>query len=95
MLLVIGLLGKGYKSYYKKDEPKTPLLNIKVEDPPTPQLTNPTTLPSYSCYCSLDPNDFKNWGNLATASKKDIHFYSTTWASGIFTSLSPFLQQAN
>ena len=42
-----------------------PLLNIKKEEPPTPILTYPST-PS-SQYCSLDPNDFKNWGDLATA----------------------------
>ena len=54
----------------KKEEPWTPrLLNIKVKSPPTPNLQYPLKSPTTpsSCYCSLDPNDFENWGDLATA----------------------------
>ena len=51
----------------KKEEPSTPMLfNIKVKSPPTLTLQYPfrsPTTPS-SCYHSLDPNDFKNWGDL-------------------------------
>ena len=54
----------------KKEEPPSPtLVNIKVESSPTPNLQHtsksPTTPSSH--YCSLDPNDFMNWGDLATA----------------------------
>ena len=53
----------------KKEEFSTPLLNIKVESPPTLNLQYPSQSPTTpsSHYCSLDPNDFKNWGDLATA----------------------------
>ena len=52
----------------KKEAPSTPLLNIKVESPPTPDLPYPPspTTPS-SCYHSLDPNDFIDLGDSATA----------------------------
>ena len=54
----------------KKEEPSTPtLVNIKVESPPTLNLQYPSRSPTTpsSCYHSLDPNYFKNWGDLATA----------------------------
>ena len=57
---------------YIKGEPSTPLLNIKVESPPTPTLQYPSspTTPS-SCYHSLDPNNFmvlvKNWNKVPRA----------------------------
>ena len=54
----------------KKEEPLTPtLVNIKVKSPPTPNLLYPLKSPTTpsSHYHSLDPNDFKNWGDLATA----------------------------
>ena len=52
----------------KKEEPPTPLLNIKVESPPTPDLQYPPSpMTPSSCYCSLNPNDFVDWGDLATA----------------------------
>ena len=52
----------------KKEEPLTPLLNIKVESPPILNLQYPSQSPTTpsSCYHSLDPNDFENWGYLAT-----------------------------
>ena len=54
----------------KKEEPSTPaLFNIKVESPPTLNLQYPSKSPltPSSCYHSLDPNNFVNWGDLATA----------------------------
>ena len=54
----------------KKEEPSTPTLdNIKVKSPPTLNLQYPLQSPTTpsSRYRSLDPNDFKNWGDLATA----------------------------
>ena len=54
----------------KKEEPTFPtIVNIKVELPSTPHLQYPSKSPTTpsSCYCSLDPNDFKDWGDLATA----------------------------
>ena len=57
---------------YIKGEPSTPLLNIKVESPPTPTLQYPSspTTPS-SCYHSLGPNNFmvlvKNWNKVPRA----------------------------
>ena len=50
----------GKDTKVKKEEPKTPLLNIKVEDPPTSHLTYPSTSPASSHYHSLDTNDFEN-----------------------------------
>ena len=54
----------------KKEEPTSlTIVNIKVKSPSTPHLQYPSrspTMPS-SRYRSLDPNDFKNWGDLATA----------------------------
>ena len=46
----------------KKEEPLTPLLNIKVESPPILNLQYPSQSPTTpsSCYHSLDPNDFEN-----------------------------------
>ena len=53
-----------------KEEPTSPtIVNIKVESPSTPHLQYPSwspTTPS-SHYRSIDPNDFENWGDLATA----------------------------
>ena len=54
----------------KKEEPLTPtLLNIKVKSPSTLNLQYPLKSPiaPSSYYRSLDPNDFENWGDLATA----------------------------
>ena len=54
----------------KKEEPSTPtLVKIKVKSPPTLNLQYPSQFPTTpsSCYCSLDPNDFENWGDLAAA----------------------------
>ena len=42
----------------KKEEPSTPLLNIKVKSPPTPCLHYPPSSMSLSHFCSIDPNDF-------------------------------------
>ena len=54
----------------KKEELTSPtIVNIKVKSPSTPHLQYPSqspTMPS-SHYRSLDPNDFENWGDLATA----------------------------
>ena len=47
----------------KKEEWSTPNPNIKVEELPTPNLLYPS---NPSCYTSLDPNYFMNWGDLAT-----------------------------
>ena len=45
------------------------IVNIKVKSPSTPHLLYPSQSPTtpLSHYRSLDPNDFKNWGDLATA----------------------------
>ena len=54
----------------KKEEPISPtIVNIKVESPSTPHLQYPSRSPTTpsSRYRSLDPNDFKNWGDSATA----------------------------
>ena len=54
----------------KKEEPTSPtIVNIKVESPSTPHLLYPSQSPTTPslCYRSLDLNDFKNWGDLATA----------------------------
>ena len=54
----------------KKEEPTSPtIVNIKVESPSTPHLQYPSPSPSTSSsrYRSIDPNDFENWGDLATA----------------------------
>ena len=54
----------------KKGEPTSPtIVNIKVKSPSTPHLLYPSKSPTTpsSRYHSLDPNDFKNWGDLATA----------------------------
>ena len=54
----------------KKEESTSPtIVNIKVELPSTPHLQYPSQSPTTpsSHYHSLDPNDFKNWGDLATA----------------------------
>ena len=54
----------------KKEELTSPtIVNIKVESPSTPHLQYPSKSPTTpsSCYHSLDPNDFENWGDLATA----------------------------
>ena len=53
----------------KKEEPTSPtIVNIKVELPSTPHLQYPSRSPTTpSCYRSIDPNDFKDWGDLATA----------------------------
>ena len=53
----------------KKEEPLTAtLFNLKVESPPTLNLQYPSKSPTApsSHYHSLDPNDFVNWGDLAT-----------------------------
>ena len=53
----------------KKEELTSPtMVNIKVELPSTPHLQYPSRSPTTpsSCYCSLDPNDFENWGDLDT-----------------------------
>ena len=54
----------------KKEESTSPtIVNIKVELPSTPHLQYPSQSPTTpsSCYRSIDPNDFENWGDLATA----------------------------
>ena len=54
----------------KKEEPSSPtIVNIQVTTPSTPDLLYPSRSPTTpsSCYRSLDPNDFENWGDLATA----------------------------
>ena len=52
----------------KKEEPVTPTLKIEVESPPTSNLQYPSSPPTpLSCYCSLDPNNIMDWGDLATA----------------------------
>ena len=54
----------------KKEEPISPtIVNIKVELPSTPHLQYPSRSPTTpsSHYRSLDPNDFVNWGDIATA----------------------------
>ena len=54
----------------KKEEPASlAIVNIKVELPSTPHLQYPSKSPTTpsSRYCSLDLNDFENWGDLATA----------------------------
>ena len=54
----------------KKEEQTSPtIVNIKVESPSTPHLQYPSRSPTTpsSRYRSLDPNDFENWGDLATA----------------------------
>ena len=54
----------------KKEEPiSLTIVNIKVESPSTPHLQYPSQLPTTpsSCYRSIDPNDFEDWGDLATA----------------------------
>ena len=45
------------------------IVNIKVESPSTPHLQYPSRSPTTPSlhYRSLDPNDFENWGDLATA----------------------------
>ena len=54
----------------KKEEPTSPtIVNIKVKSPSTLHLQYPSwspTTPS-SHYRSIDPNDFEDWGDLATA----------------------------
>ena len=83
----------------KMEEPLAlTLLNIKVKSPPTQNLQYPLwspTTPS-SCYHSLDPNSFDNWGDLLLRRNESISFLfsSQSWASGIITSVSPFLWQA-
>ena len=42
-----------------KEEPSTPLLNIKIESPPTPNLHYPPSSISSSRFHSIDPNDFE------------------------------------
>ena len=54
----------------KKEELASPtIVNIKVESSSTPHLQYPSKSPTTpsSHYRSLDLNDFKNWGDLATA----------------------------
>ena len=54
----------------KKEEPTSPTIdNIKVELPSTPHLQYPSQSPTTpsSRYRSIDPNDFEDWGDLATA----------------------------
>ena len=54
----------------KKEEPTLPMIvNIKVKLPSTPHLLHPSKSPTTpsSHYRSLDLNNFKNWGDLATA----------------------------
>ena len=54
----------------KKEGPTSPtIVNIKVELPSTPHLQYPSRSPTTpsSRYRSLDPNDFENWGDYATA----------------------------
>ena len=77
----------------KKEEPSTPtLVNIKVKSPPTLNLQYPSQSPMTpsSHYHSLDPNNYENWG-LSYRLKINSHYFvfSTTWASGIFTSVAP------
>ena len=58
------------EGWVKKEEPTSPtIVNIKVESPSTPHLLYPSQSPTTpsSHYRSLDPNDFENWGDLATA----------------------------
>ena len=54
----------------KKEELTSPtIVNIKVESPSTPHLQYPfrsPTTPS-SRYRSIDPNNFEDWGDFATA----------------------------
>ena len=65
----LGYWDKTLDLQVKKVEPSTPLLHIKVKSPPTLNLQYPSQSPTtpLSHYQSLDPNDFKNWGDLATA----------------------------
>ena len=54
----------------KKEEPTSPTIsNVKIELPSTPHLQYPSRSPTTpsSCYRSIDPNDFEDWGDLATA----------------------------
>ena len=58
------------EGWVKKEEPTSlTIVNIKVESPSTPHLLYPSQSPTTpsSRYRSLDPNDFENWGDLATA----------------------------
>ena len=54
----------------KKEEPTSPtIVNIKVESPSTPHLQYPSRSPTTpsSRYRSIDPNNFEDWGDFATA----------------------------
>ena len=53
----------------KKEELTLPtIVNIKVKLPSTPHLLYPSESPTTPSlrYHSLDPNNFENWGDLAT-----------------------------
>ena len=54
----------------KKEEPTSlTIVNMKVKSPSTPHLQHPSQSPTTpsSRYRSIDPNDFEDWGDFATA----------------------------
>ena len=75
VLVAHEVLGRGHGIKSQKEEKEEQVIaywlypKIKIKTPPTPKLLypsgSPTTLSSH--YHSLDPNNFENWGDFATA----------------------------